>query len=1039
MKFRFVLVALALVLLVSSFLFLILKQRAPSPAQSLRVPEGFVVERVAGPPLVDRPIVADFDELGRLYVADSSGSNDPVQKQLTEKPHRIVRLEDSDGDGRYDKSVVFADKMMFPEGAMWFDGSLYVAAPPSIWKLTDTNNDGIAEQREEWFDGKTLTNCANDLHGPYLGLDGWIYWCKGAFGQQTYERGGKPPFVTRAAHIFRRRPGSSLVEPVMTGGMDNPVDVAFTPEGERILTATFFQQPGVGRRDGLIHAIYGGVYGKVHDVIEGHKRTGELMPVLTHFGPAAPCGLTHYASRAFGTEYENNFFACLFNMHKVTRHELAPSGATFTTRDSDFLLSPDSDFHPTDVIEDADGSLLVIDTGAWYKLCCPTSQLAKPDVLGAIYRVRRKDAARVKDSRGLTLSWPGLKLKELAELLDDSRPAVRQRAMHELAKHGVTAVPTLAETLQRSSSVRIRRNAVWTLCRIEGDAARAAVRLALKDPSASVRQAASHSVSVWRDDEALPQLLEILKSSPAPVQRAAAEALGRIGNHRAVPELLASVGRPSDRSLHHSATYALIEIADSSATAEGLKSASVGTQRAALIALDQMEGGRLSPGIVTPLLVSGDADLKQTASWIVGRHPEWGRALAGFFRNRLTADLSTEERRDLERQLAALARGSEIQALLAEASRGAGPREQRETALRAMALASLKEMPESWATGVAAALNTEDGDLVRQAVSTARALPSPGQHSRTGLRAALLAVLDNTRFPTETRLAAAAAIPDGLNRVEPQMFDFLASNIDSSLPVTHRSHAASVLAKAKLAPGQLLTLAGLLKNAGPLELSTLLACFKDASDEELGLKLVAVLQQSRGLMSLRQDVLEPAIAKFPDSVRKKGAEILASLDVDTAAQKARLDGLLARLQVGDIRRGQAVFNSTKAACSSCHTIGYLGGNIGPDLTRIGEIRNERDLLESIVYPSASFVRSYEPLVVVTKSGDVYNGVVRKDGSEEILLATGPKTEARLQRSEIKEMRPGTVSVMPGGVENELSGQELADLLAFLKRTRWGAR
>ena len=155
------------------------------PDQVLTVPDGFEVARVAGPPLVDRPIVADFDEEGRLYVADSSGSNDRVEKQLADKPHRIVRLEDKNGDGTYDTSVVFADRMMFPEGTMWLDGSLYVSAPPSIWKLTDTNGDGVADQREEWFQGKTLTGCANDLHGPYLGPDGWIYWTKGAFAEQT--------------------------------------------------------------------------------------------------------------------------------------------------------------------------------------------------------------------------------------------------------------------------------------------------------------------------------------------------------------------------------------------------------------------------------------------------------------------------------------------------------------------------------------------------------------------------------------------------------------------------------------------------------------------------------------------------------------------------------------------------------------------------------------------------------------------------------------------------------------------------------------
>ena len=412
-----------------------------SADQVLTVPAGFEVERVAGPPLVNRPIVADFDDEGRLYVADSSGSNDKVEKQLADKPHRIVRLEDKNGDGRFDASVVFADKMMFPEGAMWFDGSLYVAAPPSIWKLTDTDGDGVADRREEWFQGKTLTSCANDLHGPYLGPDGWIYWTKGAFAQQTYEQPGKAPLVTRAAHIFRRRPGDAVVESVMTGGMDNPVDVAFTPAGERVLTATFLEHPQLDRRDGLIHAIYGGLYGKPHAVIENHKRTGDLMPALTHFGAAAPSGLTRYASRVFGDGYRDNFFAALFNLQKVTRHVLEPSGATFTSRDSDFVVSNSRDFHPTDVLEDADGSLLVLDTGAWYKLCCPTSQLAAPEVLGAIYRVRRQGAPRLDDPRGRKLTWRTMPPPELAQLLDDVRPAVRIEPFRNSRRWGAARSP----------------------------------------------------------------------------------------------------------------------------------------------------------------------------------------------------------------------------------------------------------------------------------------------------------------------------------------------------------------------------------------------------------------------------------------------------------------------------------------------------------------------------------------------------------------------------------------------------------------------
>ena len=183
--------------------------------------------------------------------------------------------------------------------------------------------------------------------------------------------------------------------------------------------------------------------------------------------------------------------------------------------------------------------------------------------------------------------------------------------------------------------------------------------------------------------------------------------------------------------------------------------------------------------------------------------------------------------------------------------------------------------------------------------------------------------------------------------------------------------------------------------------------------------------------------MKPLLTNFPASVQQKADALLASLNTDAAQQKKHIDEMLASVKGGDIRRGQALFNSPKAACSACHAIGYLGGNIGPDLTKIGQIRNERDLLEAIVYPSASFVRSYEPVIMLTKSDEEFSGVLRKDAADEIVLATGPNTEVRVARSDITEMRPGRVSVMPAGLDEQLSRQELADLVAFLKGTKWG--
>ena len=1040
---RYLLPAAALVAVVVSSLVFPQAQGQPAASdQILTVPDGFEVERVAGPPLVDRPIVADFDEQGRLYVADSSGSNDKVEKQLAEKPHRIVRLEDKDGDGRFDSSVVFADRMMFPEGAMWLDGSLYVAAPPSIWKLTDTNGDGVADRREEWFQGKTLTGCANDLHGPYLGLDGWIYWTKGAFAEQTYERPGKSPFVTRAAHVFRRRPGGTAVEPVMTGGMDNPVDVDFTPSGERILTATFLEHPQLGRRDALVHAIYGGVYGKPHGVLEGHKRTGDLMPELTQFGAAAPAGLTRYASSVFGAEYRDNFFATLFNMQKVTRHALEPSGATFTSRDSDFLVSNSRDFHPTDVLEDADGSVLVIDTGPWYKLCCPTSQLAKPEVLGAIYRVRRRSAPNVEDPRGLKLAWNAMQPADLGKLLDDGRPAVRSRTIAQLARLGTGAVPALANILKTSRSVEARRNAVWALTRIEEAPARDAARAALNDRDESVRQAALHSAGLWRDAAAVPQLLAALKSNRPPVQRAAAEALGRIGDSRAVPDLIATAASPLDRVLEHSVTYALIEIADPVSTAAGLQAASSRSKRAALVALDQMDGGGLEPRVVISLLESSDPVMKETAWWIADHHPEWGRVLAGYFEKYLTAaTLTSAERADLQQKLARFGENSAIQELLANTVNGASSKEARLTALRAMAKTRAKELPSLWIGALTRALADGDLEIARHAVAVARAAPA-SREAAPDLKAALLRAARATVRTPDARLDALAAIHGGLTSVDADLFDLLRSSLAPAQPASLRLAAAGVIENARLDRQQLLALAELLKSAGPLELPRLLPAFDNAGSaddgESLGLAMLAALEQSKARSSVRPDVLRARLAKYPEPVQRRGEQLLASLHVDSAKQAQRLEELVKAANGGDVRRGQAVFNSPKAACLSCHAIGYLGGKIGPDLTKIGQIRSERDLLEAIVFPSASFARSYEPVVVTTSSGATHMGVLRSDAGDEVVLAIGAGQETRIPRQEIDDMQPGTVSLMPPGLDEQLTRQELADLLAFLKATRSGA-
>lgn len=179
------------------------------------------------------------------------------------------------------------------------------------------------------------------------------------------------------------------------------------------------------------------------------------------------------------------------------------------------------------------------------------------------------------------------------------------------------------------------------------------------------------------------------------------------------------------------------------------------------------------------------------------------------------------------------------------------------------------------------------------------------------------------------------------------------------------------------------------------------------------------------------------MSEFPSPVQEAAGALIKSLDEDREAQRERLETIATNLGEGDVRRGQAVFNGEKAACKSCHAIGYEGGRVGPDLTKIGKIRERKDLLEAILYPSAAFVRSYEPVIVETTT-DIHNGIPTEDTPEELTLAVGADEEVRIPRAEVQEIRPGKVSVMPAGLEDELTDQELADLIAFLEATRWGS-
>ena len=163
--------------------------------------------------------------------------------------------------------------------------------------------------------------------------------------------------------------------------------------------------------------------------------------------------------------------------------------------------------------------------------------------------------------------------------------------------------------------------------------------------------------------------------------------------------------------------------------------------------------------------------------------------------------------------------------------------------------------------------------------------------------------------------------------------------------------------------------------------------------------------------------------------------LLKKLGVDLAQQKAHLESLKPLLTQGHIEEGRKIFFGKKAACSGCHAVEDQGGKVGPDLTRIGAIRTGTDLLEAIALPSASFARGYRSYLVVTDSGRIYTGVISRESTDTVYLRTADLSEVRIARDEIEVMKESPTSIMPKGLEQRLTPQEIRDLLAYLQNRK----
>ncbi|MBM3290134.1 MAG: hypothetical protein FJY92_08295, partial [Candidatus Hydrogenedentes bacterium] len=698
-----------------------------------------------------------FDHAGRMFVAESSGKN-VKGKDMPKFPEcMILMIEDTDGDGVFDKRTVFADKLSLPMGVLWYRGAVYCASPPDFLRFEDTDGDGVADKREVLLTGWNVLNTAS-LHGPFLGPDGYMYLTHGRHGYDITSKEGVH-YQGLASRIWRCKPDGTQLERFCGGGFDNPIELVWNDAGDLFGTMTYFTDPMNGQRDALMHWVEGGVYPKMHESTAEFVRTGELMPVLTKFARIAPSGLEIYRGANFGDEYKGNLFSAQFNPHRVQRHVLTPNGASYTCADSDFLTSSDPDFHPTDVIEDADGTILVSDTGGWYVDACPISRVAKPEVRGSIYRIRKLGGHTVHDPRGLQRiaelsNAPGARLHGR-----DETPSVRDFAMERLIERGDDDGAIVGEIEKRLGDgsplndedyARLAR----ALAQIDTPSARRVLRECGLRKNPCLVQNAAYLLGTIGDIESVDLLIDLLQRPHGGIRRAAAASLGHLKAERSVAALLQASSSANDRFVEHAIIYALIQIGAQEGLLNAVSDTNSAASKAAFIALDQLKSDKLTADHAIAFLNSDSEDLRKTGLWVASRHPEWSGSVLALLEQKVNAaDFAPESAGPIRDVVLSYAADAKVQEFMARvAGDDTAPAARRLFMLDTIEKAGVNPLPDAIVQSVGKSLESAD-ETVRYRAATLIA-----SRKISAFDGPLLALADKTDETPALRISALGTV-----------------------------------------------------------------------------------------------------------------------------------------------------------------------------------------------------------------------------------------------------------------------------------------
>jgi len=900
---------------------------------------------------------------------------------------RIRLLEDRDGDGRYETATVFADKLPFPNGVLPWRGGLLVTAAPDIWYLSDTNGDGRADERRVLFTGFGLGNQQLRVNGLTWGLDNWVFGANGRSEGEIRRPDDSPgKTISIRGHDFRFRPDTSEFEAIAGRSQ---FGLARDDWGNRFLSwNTIPIRHEVLPERYLNRNPHLAVTESVADIIEPGD-TGRVFPLapppLTFNNESvknfnALAGLAIFRGGALGEEYRGNAFVGESLLNLVHRRVLEPNGVTFTARrgerEKEFLASTDPWFHPVNFATGPDGALYVVD---FYR-----KFVEHPDWVHGAARneVPWQTGAehgriwRVRNSQSaIAKRKPNLSRASSVELVGHLRSDngwrrdTAQRLLVERQERA--AIPALEKLVREASSPLARLHALYTL---DGLRALAPSILlgALKNEDAAVRE---HAVRLSERS---------LSTNVVPPLPRGGERRGEGERSAEVADAVLSLATDSNPRVRFQVALSLGE-SDGDAKLDALTKIARRDFADRWHALAVLSSTGPSAWPLLKKLV------QEEPAWLNAPTSEQGKFLDQLARlvGASHSDAELKECLTLLTQPVAKLPAARHLALLAGLADGLArtPRPLRE----------LMNNPPDAIESQIQSLGTLVDIAATNAVSSREKIPDRLDAIRVLARVtpelsgqALLDVLQPQQ-PAEIQSAGARALTELDDATLAKIIfggwsQFAAATRRRVLSAVPRSTTMTLALADALEHG----------NLSPVELDA----------------------------SVRQ-----ALIKTPNEPLKQRFQKLLATATAPDRQEVMARFQSALKMAGDRKRGAATFSKT---CLLCHTIEGQGRHVGPDLSGIPS-RPKEALLVDILDPSRQVSPDFINYTLATTDGKLVTGFIASETAASVTLRRASEADDTVLRIQIKELRAEGKSLMPEGLEQGLTPQDLADLLSFLQK------